>query len=81
MKHVTLVEMVVWNKLHVVLMCSFLHWQIIERETSELEKLRLEKSAVKSQIDEKVGNKVPINMYYLTVKCVQLLFIFQMRNS
>lgn len=49
-----------------VLLHSLLYWQIIERETSELEKLRLEKSAVKSQIDEKVGERVPINMYIPT---------------
>lgn len=29
--------------------------KIIERETSELEKLRLEKSAKRAEIDEKVG--------------------------
>jgi len=45
-----------------LLLSSLFYWQIIERETSELEKLRLEKSAVKSQIDEKVGKKVPIKM-------------------
>ena len=52
-----------------VLLFSLLHWQIIERETSELEKLRLEKSAVKSQIDEKVRKirkKVPINGHILS---------------
>ena len=67
-----------------VLLCSLLYWQIIERETSELEKLRLEKSAVKSQIDEKVGEKsaykyVYSYLDYLTVNCVQSLFIFEMR--
>ena len=43
-----------------VLLSSLLYWQIIERETSELENLRLEKSAVKSQIDEKVVYKIMI---------------------
>ena len=68
-----------------LLLSSLLYLQIIEKETSELEKLRLEKSAVKSQIDEKVGKisayeYVHSYLHYLTVNYVQPMF-FQMRNS
>lgn len=65
-----------------VLLCSLSHWQIIERETSELEKLRLEKSAVKSQIDEKVGKIYAflLRLFWQWIVYNCCLF-FQMRNS
>lgn len=34
-----------------------IYLQLIEKDTTELEKLRLEKSAKKSQIDEKVNRE------------------------